>query len=364
MATEESTHRWLLDIRGGRAVPEESLPGGAGIFLVPVELHHRRRLIRQPERVRHAVALRQAVQAIVLEAHRHQLAVPAGTRHAFELQRRRIDIVGHRTDDPCDECSMSDADVDQPVEVVIDPVAYGRIARETNSKWRRRRVGYPRSSPGNIGIPVYGGGVIEWATGIVADEIGTVHIVDDAIAVIVDSVIGNLTGIRPDLRPQVVMVEGNPAIEDRNDDVRAAALDTPSSFCLHLEQPPLVDQRQGVTNLKDRVAGLGGGIIVILVDRISRRNLIVDAHHRVQRGSQHPREPSGSRRCVLRIGARRDSHFQPLRAVNTGQPAQSLASGMLQEPRLVGARMQLHENVAACGARRSHRARPTAPLTP
>ena len=40
-----------------------------------------------------------------------------------------------------------------------------------------------------------------------------------------------------------------------------------------------------------------------------------------------------------------------------------VGAGVLQEPHLVGARMQLHEDVAARGASRSHRADQPAPVT-
>ena len=47
--------------------------------------------------------------------------------------------------------------------------------------------------------------------------------------------------------------------------------------------------------------------------------------------------------------------------MDTAEPAQSLSAGTLQEPPFVGARMQLHEDVAGRGASRSNLTLPVAP---
>ena len=71
------------------------------------------------------------------QAHRHQLAVPAGSRHAFELPRRGIDVVGGGPDDPRHHRSVRDPDIGEPIAVVVDRVTDSRIAGEADSERRR-----------------------------------------------------------------------------------------------------------------------------------------------------------------------------------------------------------------------------------
>ena len=80
------------------------------------------------------------------------------------------------------------------------------------------------------------------------DHVYAMHIIDIAIAVIIDSVRGfvvpicvepRFTGIAPHVRPEVFVSVVHPGVEDCNYDIRAARSNVPSGRCRNLWEVPL-----------------------------------------------------------------------------------------------------------------------------
>ena len=62
---------------------------------------------------------------------------------------------------------------------------------------------------------------------VVLDEVPAAGVVDPAVAVVVDAVARDLAGVRPDVVVQLGMVVGDAAVDDGDDDARAAGLRVP-----------------------------------------------------------------------------------------------------------------------------------------
>jgi hypothetical protein len=181
-------------------------------------------------------------------------------------------------------------------------------------------------------------------------------VVDEAVAVVVDAV-RDLVRVDPQVVAQVVVVEVDAAVQNRDHDrvaLRgdAAGLDVPSAFGIDLEQAPLGDAvlvGAGVTR------GLGARVVVEDVERI-QRHLLVALQYHVRRRPHHvgqrlERGGGGSRIGHLRgddgAGVRRQRHGDPSGPVHAPEAPQPLCAGLRQEPVLVGARLELDEDVGA-----------------
>ena len=91
---------------------------------------------------------------------------------------------------------------------------------------------------------------------LVVDEVPSVHVVDEPVAVVVDAVIGNLVRIGPDLALQVLVRGIHARVDDRGDDVDRAVRDRPRPVGGNGLEPPQIVER-----LHPRSFGLIIGII-------------------------------------------------------------------------------------------------------
>ena len=58
--------------------------------------------------------------------------------------------------------------------------------------------------------------------GVEVEHVRAVDVVDEAVAVVVAAVAGDLAGVRPDVRGEVRVVELDAGVEDGHEDARAA----------------------------------------------------------------------------------------------------------------------------------------------
>ena len=70
--------------------------------------------------------------------------------------------------------------------------------------------------------------VVVHGVAVVVEKIVAVHVVDEPVAVVVDSIAGNFPGIGPDIGRQIAVGIVDARVDDPHDDIRATGRDFPS----------------------------------------------------------------------------------------------------------------------------------------
>ena len=139
--------------------------------------------------------------------------------------------------------------------------------------------------------------------GVVGREVPAVQVVDEAVAVVVDAVAGNLPGVGPDVGRQVGMAQVDAGVDDADDDVGVAGLEVPGVARPHAgrgrAQVPLRGEHRVVGREREvehqvRRGGAGdaGG------DERAAGGLEVGVGH-AGRGAQHARAAVGGEAARL-----------------------------------------------------------------